>query len=314
MLNAAFAKLELPIRCLPLQVGNAKRSRRIIEAVRLLGVVVEEDQQDVLRDVAAEIDADAVGVTLNEGGLAVEHAIDLLVQPEQKKWQGAHTFSPGAVAVRESTLKENGKSLDGLIVMIAGLTPQSRSIARAIKERGGKLVFAAQVATKRRGVAACSAVGTCNSKRFTRRCTTWSSSAAKPATMAAMKSEICCRANSSPWHDRHGPDRFADRNGIRGEAKLRGCKIVSPRRSLVEQVRGQVKRSTGQDVPARRWKRPFPVLLTKIRRCEWRVKMRRNHKEPTMIIGVPKEIKTDEYRVAMIPVGVEELTIHSTRS
>lgn len=27
-----------------------------------------------------------------------------------------------------------------------------------------------------------------------------------------------------------------------------------------------------------------------------------------MVIGVPKEIKTDEYRVAMIPVGVEELT------
>ncbi len=27
-----------------------------------------------------------------------------------------------------------------------------------------------------------------------------------------------------------------------------------------------------------------------------------------IVIGVPKEIKTDEYRVAMIPVGVEELT------
>jgi alanine dehydrogenase len=27
-----------------------------------------------------------------------------------------------------------------------------------------------------------------------------------------------------------------------------------------------------------------------------------------MIVGVPKELKTDEYRVAMIPVGVEELT------
>src|SRR3954447_25963889 len=26
------------------------------------------------------------------------------------------------------------------------------------------------------------------------------------------------------------------------------------------------------------------------------------------VIGVPREIKTDEYRVAMIPVGVEELT------
>src|SRR5438128_9595505 len=27
-----------------------------------------------------------------------------------------------------------------------------------------------------------------------------------------------------------------------------------------------------------------------------------------MIVGVTKEIKTDEYRVAMIPVGVDELT------
>ncbi len=27
-----------------------------------------------------------------------------------------------------------------------------------------------------------------------------------------------------------------------------------------------------------------------------------------MIVGVPKEIKADEYRIAMLPVGVEELT------
>src|SRR5690242_20233776 len=27
-----------------------------------------------------------------------------------------------------------------------------------------------------------------------------------------------------------------------------------------------------------------------------------------MIVGVPREVKTDEYRVGMIPVGVEELT------
>src|SRR5581483_12251764 len=27
-----------------------------------------------------------------------------------------------------------------------------------------------------------------------------------------------------------------------------------------------------------------------------------------MIVGVPKEVKSDEYRVAMVPAGVEELT------
>ena len=30
-------------------------------------------------------------------------------------------------------------------------------------------------------------------------------------------------------------------------------------------------------------------------------------KEPAVIIGVPKEVKRDEYRVGMLPVGVEEL-------
>ena len=30
--------------------------------------------------------------------------------------------------------------------------------------------------------------------------------------------------------------------------------------------------------------------------------------EAAMIVGVPKEIKSDEYRVAMVPAGVEELT------
>ena len=33
-----------------------------------------------------------------------------------------------------------------------------------------------------------------------------------------------------------------------------------------------------------------------------------------MIVGVPKEIKADEYRVAMLPVGVEELTQPGIRS
>ena len=27
-----------------------------------------------------------------------------------------------------------------------------------------------------------------------------------------------------------------------------------------------------------------------------------------MIVGVPKEVKADEYRIAMLPVGAEELT------
>ena len=67
LLNAAFAHLNLPIRCLPLQVGNVKLFRKIIEAVKLLGVVVEEEQQDALRAVAGQLDDEARGTVLHHG-------------------------------------------------------------------------------------------------------------------------------------------------------------------------------------------------------------------------------------------------------
>src|SRR6266481_2009495 len=65
--------------------------------------------------------------------------------------------------------------------------------------------------------------------------------------------------------------------------------------------------------------------MSKMKQREWRIEnvldsirtsytnwassvTHRSAKESRMIVGVTKEIKTDEYRVAMIPVGVEELT------
>src|SRR5947207_1537073 len=33
-----------------------------------------------------------------------------------------------------------------------------------------------------------------------------------------------------------------------------------------------------------------------------------NGDNPSMLIGIPKEIKRDEYRVGLLPVGAEELT------
>src|SRR5690606_24327639 len=40
----------------------------------------------------------------------------------------------------------------------------------------------------------------------------------------------------------------------------------------------------------------------------WRSSVCLLDEEPIGIVGVPKEIKPDEYRVAMLPVGVEELS------
>ncbi|HLW65651.1 MAG TPA: type I 3-dehydroquinate dehydratase [Gemmataceae bacterium] len=142
LLNASFAQAGLPLRCLPLQVGNVKLFRKVIEAVKLRGVVVEQEQQDGLREMATLLDEGVRGVVLNEGGMPVELAVDLLVKQDDKQWCGANTFSGAAISALEAALNGNGKSLDGAIVMLAGLDSTARSLARGIKAHGGKLIFA----------------------------------------------------------------------------------------------------------------------------------------------------------------------------
>jgi 3-dehydroquinate dehydratase / shikimate dehydrogenase len=250
MLNAAFAHLNLPIRCLPLQVGDVKLFRRIVEAVKLLGVVVEEDQQEALREVAAEIDADPAAVELNPGGLPVERAVDLLVQPEPKKWQGAHTFTPGVIAALEYTLKGNGKRLEGLMVMIAGLTPQSRSLARAVKERGGKLIFAGD---NRDEAAKCSRMFGGRNVPFEGIYSTLHDVIVVSREPGDDGSDE--RRTLLPNYLRAGMTvmdltDLPRETGFTREARLRGCHVVSPQTLQVEQVRTQVKRLTGQEVAA----------------------------------------------------------------
>src|SRR5262245_48561442 len=251
LLNASFAHAALPLRCLPLQIGSVKLFRKVIEAVKLQGVVVEPEQQDALREIAASIEDPAQGVVLNEGGMPVELAIDLLVRKGDKQWQGANTFASGAVSALESTLQANGKSLNGSIVMMAGLNSMARSLARLIKERGGKMIFAGH--NREDGA------------RFSRQFGGRHIGLEGLYTMMHDVLVICTppdhedsssqTSNSlHPGYLRPGVTvmdvtQIPRRSPFLLEAQARGCAIVSPRELLIEQVLAQVKRLTNLDVP-----------------------------------------------------------------
>src|SRR5439155_6437081 len=55
-LNAALAHLHLNVRCLPLSVGNMRLFRKILEAVKLAGVVVDEEHQQAILEIATELE------------------------------------------------------------------------------------------------------------------------------------------------------------------------------------------------------------------------------------------------------------------
>lgn len=250
LLNTAFAYLQKSIRCLPIQVGDIKLFRKIIEAAKLVGVVIEDEQQAALREVASDLDPEVVGTTLNAGGLPVELAVDLLIQPEHKRWEGAQTFANGAVLALETALQAKARKIEGSIVMIAGLTPVARSIARAVKERGGKLIFASHNRDEANKW----------SRMFGGR------HAQFEAVYSTMHDVVVVSRETGVEDDLDKPVLLPSyltsgiavmdltdiprETTLMREAKLRGCAVVSGQSMLVDQVRAQVQRLTGEAIPA----------------------------------------------------------------
>src|SRR5262245_46061239 len=86
-LNAALAHLNLPSRCWPLAIGNLKLFRKVLDAVKLNGVVVDEPHQSAILQIATELDPAAQQA----------HAADLIVH-KNDKWHGYYTRGQAAVA------------------------------------------------------------------------------------------------------------------------------------------------------------------------------------------------------------------------
>src|SRR5207237_3800809 len=75
-LNAGLAHLGLDKRCLPLGVGNIALFRKIMDAVKVAGVVVGEEHRELVMEIATELDF----------GAEKAHAANLLVR-DQKIWR-----------------------------------------------------------------------------------------------------------------------------------------------------------------------------------------------------------------------------------
>jgi 3-dehydroquinate dehydratase / shikimate dehydrogenase len=250
LLNASFSQAGLPLRCLPLQVGNVKLFRKVIEAVKLRGVVVEQEQQDALREVATQLEDAAKGVVLNEGAMPVELAVDLLLRQDDKQWLGANAFSGAAIAELEATLQRNGKALDGAIVMMAGLDSTACALARSIKERGGKLIFAGRNRD--------------DGARFSRQ---FGGRHVGIEGIYSLMHDVLVISGNTAFDDSSEEDskslhpgylktgmtvmdvtQIPRKSPFLVEAETRGCAIVPPKDLLLAQVRKQVKRLAGNEV------------------------------------------------------------------
>jgi 3-dehydroquinate dehydratase/shikimate dehydrogenase len=240
LLNAALAKLELPSRCLPLEVGTVRNFRKVMDAVRLASVVVDEPNRGALLDLATE----------REPAVTHIEAADLLVS-QGDKWHGYNLLSRAAVAALEDAMRAKvpgDKPLEGRTAMIVGVNTTARALAYGIKKRGGIPVIASPAREAARQIAQ---TFECRHIQFEALYTTLHdvlvvcSDEAESAKTKAVVRPSYLKAGMTVL-DLTVLPRQSD---LLREAAQRGCTVVSPRAVLLDQVGLQLKLIAGKEVP-----------------------------------------------------------------
>lgn len=239
LLNKALEQLNIPLRVLPLQIGDTKIFRKIIDAVKLQAVALEGDWFGK---------AHSLGMYDDSAKPPVQ-AADLLL-PREGQWQATNVFGSAIASALARTLRDKtgeAEPLRGRQVLLAGAGPMARMAAAPLKALGAGLMFSS------RDRAASLALGQALGGRQVQ-------AEAIYTTMHDVL--IICGDRKSgdeddddfkvhPGYLRSGMavldlTAMPRQTPFLREAAKRGCTTVLPRRILVEHVLLQVQCITGQ--------------------------------------------------------------------
>jgi 3-dehydroquinate dehydratase/shikimate dehydrogenase len=231
-LNAAFAHLQLPARCLPLGVGNVRLFGKVIEAVKLAAAVLDAEHRRSLLPLAAA----------REPSAARTGEADLLLHRDNQ-WHAADTLIPATVNALETAMRARSGSehpLAGRIVLIAGVNDRARIMARELKQHGSVLVIAGH---DREAAHQLAQEMKCRFVQFEALYTTIHDVLI-----------VCDEEKIHPGYLKPSMT-LLDLSAVLGpspllrEAEARGCVVVTPRQLWLEQVCLQARLLTGKDVP-----------------------------------------------------------------
>jgi 3-dehydroquinate dehydratase/shikimate dehydrogenase len=244
VLNAALAHLEVLTRCLPLGVGSVSLFRKIMDAVKVVGVVVGEEHRTALLGIATELDAVS----------QESKAADLLLSKD-KAWLAYNTIRQAGVDALESTLAAKApsdKPLQGRMVMVLGVNATARALAPLLKERGGVIIIASHNKEAARQMAQTlecrhvlfealystmhDVLVVCDDERNQGKAKTQSGEAGLHASYLRPGMTVMDLTSG------------AQSSHLLREAIARGCNAVSPRHVLREQLGLQLRLITGKEV------------------------------------------------------------------
>ncbi|HEY7329965.1 MAG TPA: type I 3-dehydroquinate dehydratase [Gemmataceae bacterium] len=231
-LNAAFAHLQLPARCLPLGVGSVRLFGKVIEAVKLAAAVIDAEHRQSILQIATEREPSA-----ERTGVA-----DLILHRENK-WHAANTQIPATVNALEAAMRERWGSehpLAGRMVVLAGVNDLARTMGRELAQRGSVVIVAGR---ERDAAQRLAQELKCRFVQFEAVYTTIHDVLI-----------VCDEANIHPGYLKSGTTVMdltspLQPSSLLREAEERGCAVVTPRQLWLEQMALQTHLLTGKDVP-----------------------------------------------------------------
>jgi 3-dehydroquinate dehydratase/shikimate dehydrogenase len=231
LLNTALASLGVPTRCLPLEIGDLRLFRQVLDAVQLGSVVIDAAHQSRIREIVADLKPSA----------QVAAATDFITR-EEGKWRGYNLFSRAAWAALDETLRvkrPGEKPLQGRVVMFVGVNGLAHVLAVQVQHGGGIPILA-----DRDREAAHSLAQTLGC-RFV-----------LPEAVYSTLHDVLVRCDDTELHTNYlrpgmtvlDLTALPRPSALLADAEQRGCHVVSPRQVLVELVARQVRAIAGQDV------------------------------------------------------------------
>ncbi len=243
-LNAAFAHLQLPARCLPLGVGDVRLFGKVIEAVKLAAAVIDDEHRQSILSIAPQ----------REPSTARTGQADLILHRDNQ-WHAADTRTPATVNALEAAMRARSASehpLAGRIVLIAGTNDLARILGRELKQRGSVLIFAGQ---DREAAHHLAQELKCRFVQFEALYTTIHDVLI-----------VCDEMNIHPGYLKPGMTVLdltspLQASSLLREAEARGCTVVTPREMWLEQVALQTHLLTSKNVPRQILADAAPWLL-----------------------------------------------------
>jgi 3-dehydroquinate dehydratase/shikimate dehydrogenase len=238
--NGALAHLNLQARCLPMGVGSVRLFRKVVEAVKLAGVVIDPEHQSLILDIVSERHPSAQQA----------QAADVILWKDNK-WHGYHTGCQAALNALAATLTKAGtdEPFKGRVVVITGLTGAARGLAAELQRRGANVILASHHKQKAQELAQ---ELNCRQVQFEAMYSTMhdvlivcdEEKGQTPGKAAGI--HVGYLRDGMTVMDLTAGFRPSDL--LRG-AEVRGCHVVSPRELLLDRLDLQARLFTGKQVP-----------------------------------------------------------------